>query len=335
MAGQSVPPAPGTIARPALSPMVQLGLIAGPMLSMIDTAVVNVAVPSIARQLQSPLSTVQWTVSSYLLALAAGQAGTAWVARRFGTLRAYTASIVLFTVASLICALAPNMGVLILGRIAQGLGGAPLVPLALGLLLGRDGEQQRIPVSAGLMLFAAPALGPALGGLLVSSFGWRSIFLINPIIGLVALVGVTAAGRRGMGTPDDAHAALDGVGVVILAAGLALATYGASQGAEQGWLTAASLPWWVLGTAAAPCLWPVGGATGRHARSTTGGEPGVAAEWKAHPGAWSGGDHQQRAVLGVVHRAHISAAGAAPLSRDRGPGTVATGGSHGSGQRTR
>ena len=113
MAGQSVPPSSGTIARPALSPMVQLGLIAGPMLSMIDTAVVNVAVPSIARQLQSPLSTVQWTVSSYLLALAAGQAGTAWVARRFGTLRAYTASIVLFTVASLVCAVAPTMGVLI------------------------------------------------------------------------------------------------------------------------------------------------------------------------------------------------------------------------------
>jgi EmrB/QacA subfamily drug resistance transporter len=217
------------------------------MLSMIDTAVVNVAVPSIARELQSSLSTVQWTVSSYLLALAAGQAGTAWIARRFGILRAYTASIVLFTMASMACALAPNMGILILGRIAQGLGGAPLVPLALGLLLGRDGERQRIPASAGLMLFAAPALGPALGGLLVSGFGWRSIFLINPIIGLIALLGVTAARRRGMGTPGDTHAALDGVGVVILAAGLALATYGASQGAEQGWLSVASLPWWAVG----------------------------------------------------------------------------------------
>ena len=121
------------------------------------------------------------------------------------------------------------------------------MPLALGLLLGRDGERQRIPVSAGLILFAAPALGPALGGLLVSSFGWRSIFVINPIVGLVALVGVQAARRRGMGRPGDSNAVLDGVGVVILAAGLALATYGASEGAEQGWLTAASLPWWALG----------------------------------------------------------------------------------------
>lgn len=217
------------------------------MLSMIDTAVVNVAVPDIARQLGSPLGTVQWTVSTYLLALAAGQAGTAWLARRFGTLRAYTASVAVFSVASLLCGLAPGMSLLIAARAVQGVSGAPLVPLALGLLLGRGGARERIPASAGLMLFAAPACGPALGGLLVGSFGWRSIFLINPFVGLAALLCLAFAAPRGLGAPGDRHARLDAVGLVIFAAGLAFATFGASQGAQKGWLSTASLPWWTVG----------------------------------------------------------------------------------------
>ena len=92
---------------PKAGPLVQYALLAGPLLSMLDSSIVNVAVEPIARELHASLTVVQWTVSGYLLALGAGLAGTAFLARRFGTLPVYRASVIAFTAASALCALAP------------------------------------------------------------------------------------------------------------------------------------------------------------------------------------------------------------------------------------
>jgi MFS family permease len=127
------------------APLVQYALLAGPLLSMLDSSVVNVAVEPIARELDASLTVVQWTVSGYLLALGAGLAGTAFPARRFGTLPVYRASVVAFTAASALCALAPGAGVLVAARVVQGLAAAPLVPLAMSMLLGRDSTGARAP----------------------------------------------------------------------------------------------------------------------------------------------------------------------------------------------
>ncbi len=124
-------PAPGRLTLAA-----QAGLLAGPFLSMVDSNIVNVAIPDIARELQSPLATAQWVVSGYLLALAAALASSAYLAKRFGTRRVYLASLLGFTVASGLCALAPNIQLLIALRVLQGALGAPLVPLAMTMLLG-------------------------------------------------------------------------------------------------------------------------------------------------------------------------------------------------------
>jgi MFS family permease len=122
------PPGP---AAPRAGPLVQYALLAGPLLPMLDSSIVNVAVEPIARELHASLTAVQWTVSGYLLALGAGLAGTAYLARRFGTLPVYRASVVAFTLASALCALAPAAGVL---------------------------------VGARILLFLGPALGPTAGG---------------------------------------------------------------------------------------------------------------------------------------------------------------------------
>jgi predicted MFS family arabinose efflux permease len=110
-----------------------------------------------------------------------------------------------------------------------------------------------MPASAGLVLFAAPALGPAVGGLLISAFGWRSVFLVNVPVGLLALAGVRAARRAGPPSAEPGHpdrgARLDVPGLILLAAGLGLATYGASKGPELGWLSAGSAPAWAGGLA--------------------------------------------------------------------------------------
>jgi EmrB/QacA subfamily drug resistance transporter len=228
---------------------LRLAFLAGPMLSMIDSSVVNVAVPVIVRGLHTTLGTTAWAVSGYLLGLVCGLAPTPWLARRFGTLPAYSASMLAFTLASAVCALVPSVELLIVARVGQGLAGAPMVPLAMSLVLDPRRGSRSMPASAGIVLFAAPALGPALGGLLISGFGWRSVFLINVPVGLLALAAVRAARRAHPGGAGDPGARLDVPGLVLLAAGLGLATYGASQGPAHGWLSAGSVPAWAGGLA--------------------------------------------------------------------------------------
>ena len=151
---------PGDFRPARLGPLVQYALLAGPLLSMLDSSVVNVAVEPIARELHASLTTVQWTVSGYLLALGGGLAGTAYLARRFGTLPVYRASVIAFTIASALCATAPDAGLLVAARVVQGLVAAPLVPLAMSMLLGGGGSARSISPLAGIMLFLGPALGP-------------------------------------------------------------------------------------------------------------------------------------------------------------------------------
>ena len=222
-------------AGPRVGPLVQYALLAGPLLSMLDSSIVNVAAEPIARELHASLTVVQWTVSGYLLALGAGLAGTAFLARRFGTLPAYRASVIAFTAASALCALAPDAGVLVGARVVQGLVAAPLVPLAMSMLLGRDSNGARaISPVAGIMLFLGPALGPTVGGALIGAGGWRAIFLINVPLGALAAVAVRyvpaamAPGRR-------PGARFDLPGLILLAAGLTGLLLGASLGASAGW----------------------------------------------------------------------------------------------------
>jgi EmrB/QacA subfamily drug resistance transporter len=228
---------------------LQFAFLAGPMLSMIDSSVVNVAVPVIVRGLHTTLGTAAWAVSGYLLGLACGLAVTPWLARRFGTLPAYSAVMVAFTLASAVCALVPTVGLLIGARVVQGLAGAPMVPLAMSLILDPRRGARSMPASAGIVLFAAPALGPAVGGLLIGGFGWRSVFLINLPICLLALAGVCTVRRALPGGGADHGARLDVPGLMLLAGGLGLATYGASQGPAHGWLSAGAAPLWAGGLA--------------------------------------------------------------------------------------
>jgi len=217
-----------------LSPLMQLGLLAGPLLTMVDSSIVNVAVPDVARELDAGLATTQWVVSGYLLALAAGLATTSYLARRFGTMRVYAVAMTAFVLASAACAAAPGIGGLIAARAVQGFAGAPLVPLAMSVLLGRQGAARQIPVAAGLLFFLAPAIGPSFGGLLIAAGGWRWIFLINVPIGAVALFGI----RRlppGIAPVADGRARLDPVGLVLLSAGLVSTLFGASRATSHGW----------------------------------------------------------------------------------------------------
>src|SRR5262245_13860738 len=172
-----------------LSLAAQAGLLAGPFLSMVDSNIVNVALPDIATQLHATLDTAQWIVSGYLVSLAAVLAASPYLAKRFGTRRVYLMSLLGFTIASMLCAVAPNIGLLIGLRAVQGALGAPLVPLAMSMLLGDAQTTREIPPAVGMVLFLAPALGPTLGGLLIHLGGWPLVFLVNVPFGLCGALG--------------------------------------------------------------------------------------------------------------------------------------------------
>jgi EmrB/QacA subfamily drug resistance transporter len=215
--------------------VVQYALLAGPLLSMVDSSIVNVAAEPIARALHASLGTVAWTVSGYLLGLGTGLAGTAYLARRYGTVPVYRVSLAAFTAASALCALSPGIGALIAFRAGQGLVAAPLVPLAMSMLLGPGGKARSISVAAGIMLFAAPALGPTAGGALIGAGGWRLIFAVNVPLGVFA---VRAAKRIGPGAGSvrsGEKTEFDLAGLVMLAAGVTLVLLGTSQGGTGGW----------------------------------------------------------------------------------------------------
>lgn len=220
--------------RPARAGIVtQYGMLAGPLLSMLDSSIVNVAVVGISRGLHTSLSTAQWAVSGYLLALGTGLAGTAWLARRFGTVPVYRISLIAFTVASAACAFAPDADGLIAARILQGLVAAPLVPLAMSMLLGAGGKAKSIPAIAGVLLFAGPALGPAVGGALIGAAGWRAIFAVNLPLGALA---AAAAWRLPDGDGVRRYGEkFDVTGLLVLAGGLGLLLYGVT---EHAWLFA-------------------------------------------------------------------------------------------------
>jgi EmrB/QacA subfamily drug resistance transporter len=220
-------------------------LLSGSLLSMIDSSVVNVAVPDISKELGAPLTTVQWAVSGYLLALAATLPATAFLGRRFGTVRVYAWSLGAFTLASALCALAVNAPELIAARGLQGVAAAPLVPLSMNLIFGRGEDAVKdVPVAAGLVLFLGPALGPTIGGLLLSVWHWPAIFLVNLPIGVAALLGVRHLRTAGFADQLDRGARFDPIGLGLLSLGLVGALYGTSEAPTHGWWSGQSWPYW-------------------------------------------------------------------------------------------
>lgn len=239
--------APGRSSSLGLS---TLGLALGPVLTMVDSSVVNVALASIARSFGTSLGTTQWIASAYLLAAAVALPATSYLARRIGSNRAYLLSLIAFTVASTLCALSPNVETLVALRVLQGAAGAPLVPLTIARFLGGEFSRGRrsIPIAVqlvgGLVFFLAPALGPTLGGVLIDMLGWEWIFWINVPIGAL---GIASAAKFLDHETVDRSASLDLVGFLLVGLGSALALYGAENGSQSGWFGPDSLPFWLAG----------------------------------------------------------------------------------------
>jgi EmrB/QacA subfamily drug resistance transporter len=157
----------------------------------LDNTIVNIAVPAIGRDLHAPLSGLQWAIDAYTLVLASLLLMAGSTADRIGRRRTFQTGLVVFTTGSLLCGLAPSLGWLIAFRVLQAIGGSMLNPVAMSIITNvftdRRERARAIGVWAGVVGISL-ALGPVVGGLLVQTVGWRTIFWINVPIGLAALV---------------------------------------------------------------------------------------------------------------------------------------------------
>jgi EmrB/QacA subfamily drug resistance transporter len=201
----------------------------------LDTTIVNVALPAIHRSLHSTLSGLQWTVDAYTLVLASLLMLSGSTADRFGRRRVFQAGLALFSLGSLLCALAPSLELLVAFRVVQAVGGAMLNPVAMSIIRNvfEDPRERAQAIGVwGAVFGISMALGPVLGGLLVSAISWRAIFLINLPIG-VAAIALTALFVPESRAPRARR--FDPVGQLLVIAALSSLTYAIIEGGHDGY----------------------------------------------------------------------------------------------------
>ncbi|MDQ2707820.1 MAG: DHA2 family efflux MFS transporter permease subunit [Actinomycetota bacterium] len=208
----------------------------GGFMSGLDTSLVNVGLDTIGANLGASLATAQWITSGYLLALAAALPASGWLSGRWGSGRLWLWSLGGFTAASGLCAFAPSIELLVAARVLQGVAGGLLVTAGITILAQAAGKDRmgRILAITGVPTVLAPALGPTVGALLLAHLSWPWLFVINLPIGVVGLL----LGRWFVPTGDTTPASpLDWPGLLLVAAGLPLLTYGITEAAQQQNLT--------------------------------------------------------------------------------------------------
>jgi EmrB/QacA subfamily drug resistance transporter len=208
-------------------------VLLGAIMSILDTTVINVAIDRLAIDFNTSLTTIQWVVTGYTLALAAVIPATGWAADRFGTKRIYLWSLVLFLLGSILSGLAWSAESLIAFRVLQGIGGGMIMPAVMTIMTKKAGPSRmgRVMGVLGVPMLVAPILGPILGGWLVDDVSWRWIFFINVPIGIVAFI--AAYIKLEKDEPQHQHK-LDWLGMALLSPGLTALIFGLAESNEGG-----------------------------------------------------------------------------------------------------
>ena len=208
------------------------------LLEVVDVSIVNVAMPYMQGNLGATLSEIGWVSTSYSIANVIVIPLSAWLGLRFGKKRYFIFSLVAFVIASIMCGMATNLALLIIGRIIQGLGGGGLIAKGQALMFETVPREEQAKASTifSLGVIGGPAIGPALGGYLTDNFGWRWIFFINIPLGIMAVLMASTF------LPEDdsrerKSGSVDWQGILFLALGLGAFQTVLEQGQQDDWFS--------------------------------------------------------------------------------------------------
>ena len=243
------------------------------LLEIVDTSIVNVAIPTMMGNLGATLEDISWVVTGYIIANAIVLPLSGWLGTRIGRRKYYIGCIGIFTATSVACGLAPNLQTLVIFRILQGLAGGALLPTSQTLIQEQFPRERSGTASAiyGMSVMIGPTLGPTLGGYLTDNHGWRSIFNINLPLGLLAMTMASLyvftpkrefAPGEDLNSPAPKSPPIDGIGLALLTTGIGCLQFVLERGEADDWfssnpilicavLAAMAIPgfiWWELKT---------------------------------------------------------------------------------------
>ncbi|HZR40913.1 MAG TPA: MDR family MFS transporter [Ktedonobacteraceae bacterium] len=222
--------------RLQLDPKISVSIVfvASMFMSIMDTTIVNVALPSLARQFGVPTTAIDGVIVAYLVSLAIVIPVSGWLGDRWGTKRIFLFALTLFCISSALCGFANSLVMLVVFRSLQGLAGGAMTPVGTAILYRTFPPAQRVQVSRILIIptVIAPATGPILGGFLVDQLSWRWVFFVNVPIGIATcLFGLFFLLEH----REPAAGRFDLVGFLLAGIGLALVLYALSEGPSYGW----------------------------------------------------------------------------------------------------
>ncbi|RZU40463.1 DHA2 family efflux MFS transporter permease subunit [Edaphobacter modestus] len=240
------------VRRPVNPWVVALTVTLATFMELLDTSIANVSLPHIAGGLGRSYDEVTWILTTYLVANAVVLPMSAWLSRVFGRKNYYMACVALFTLTSFFCGIAPSLGVMLLSRVLQGIGGGGLAPVEQAILVDTFPPAKRASAFAlyTVAIVTAPAIGPVLGGWITDNYNWRWVFLINIPIGLLSLYLTNRFVSDPPAFKEERESArkggrlrIDGVGIGLLALGSAALEILLDRGQIDDWFGSSYICW--------------------------------------------------------------------------------------------
>jgi DHA2 family multidrug resistance protein len=252
MATAAASPPPATLSLDRVEHVIlTVAIMMAVLLQVLDTTIANVALPHMRASMSATQETINWVLTSYIVASAIAIPITGWLADRVGRKRLFVWSVIAFTVASVACAMAQNLTEMVIFRALQGVSGAFLVPIAQAVLfdINPPHKHARAMAMFGMGIMIGPILGPVLGGWLTENYSWRWVFLVNLPVGVLCTILL----MRTMPKGEIKRRGFDLFGFALLAVALGALQLMLDRGQQLDWFESWEV--WLEAALAAACAW--------------------------------------------------------------------------------